>query len=532
MILLSVSLFAIILFYLPVMLRNWFFSDDLHWISVSATHTLREMFFVPERGRSLASNFTPMLGASFKIDWILFKMNPAGYSIHSLLSLGAALAAFYFFLRLYVQRNAALFGVLFFLLSPITLTVTSWFSTRHYIEGLFWALLSLSFFAVAERKDKISVPAAACYLISALNKEVYVVLPAVAFLVSSGNFSRRLKHTLPLWLCLALYAVWRVWIMGGLGGYPSNQHLSLGVVPYLLQKICASFSVQWLGGYSLLFYIFIFILVVFAFSLKKWTIFIIFLVLSLPVLPVANILTGRYFLPLTVFLICAVCLSLGQPDDGRRKIYKSVLLFTSLLILAAFIRQDMGLSTVTQNERLKAKETAAAFASSEGKYFLPEQPHWFYESLRAINKEFFGKEIRTLLVPQKDLLAYVSAEQLREIKESGINIPYNEMLEHQKRFRQGPLAIHLKLENYKISWDFGPHKDSVYTFLFGPLSGLYYYSTDLVASGKYMLGRTNKDNAPDKVFFRVLYRDRDGVEVVSPEFEFSVPGSQKIEYSN
>jgi hypothetical protein len=531
---LSIIIFlTFMLCYLPLM-KNWFLSDDIQWIWSSATHQFKEIFFVPEIYRSMAINFTPMLGASFRIDWMLFKMNPTGYSIHSLLSLIAASLALYFFLRLYVQRNPALFGVLLFLLSPITLAITSWFSTRHYLEGLLWALLCLIFFITGERKNRLSVASGICYVLASLNKEVYVVLPAVAVLLSTGTILKRLKYTLPFWIGLALYTGWRVWIMGGIGGYPSNQSINLSVMLPLFYKVISYFSSQWFGDYYAFFYVFLFI--AFVLSLKYRRMLFIFLILSLPILPVTNIMdesysNGRYFFHIAVFLICTVCVLMELPAVKGMKVYKGFLFLTCLIMLAMFIRQDSRLLSAIFSERLAAKETGAAFVASEKKYMQAEQPLWFYEGLRKINRKFLGKEIRTRIVPPANFLDFAAPEKLKEIRESGVDIPYEEIRASQKKFKQGPFSVRLIVDGYKLTWAFGPDRHILYTVLRGPVSGLYYNQSVVGTNGSIMLGKVNQDE-PDIVYIKVFYHSQRGEAVTSPEFVLEIPGNQNIEFSH
>jgi hypothetical protein len=524
---------ALTLFYLPMM-KNWFFSDDIHWIWSSATVRFKEIFFVPERYRAMASNFTPMLGASFKIDWTLFKMNPEGYFLHSMFSLLATTVVFYLFLRLYASRTSALAGVLLFLLSPFTLVVASWFSTRHYLEGLFWALLSLFFFVTAERKEQSSFSAGLFYLFSSLNKEVYVVLPAVAFILATGYIRKRLKHTLPLWLGLILYAVWRVWMMKGLGGYPSNQQLDLGVVLPLLYKTLRFFSLQWFGDYAHLFSLLL--VAGFLLSLRNLKALFVFLILCIPILPVTNILdtsysTGRYFFHLSVFLIFVACLLTERQSMKRTMVYRGLLFSTLLLVAVVSVNQDIRISSLIRSERLRARESALVFIGSQKSYIPSEQPSWFYESLRKIHREFFGKDITTRLVPPEPFLPYADPARLREIKEAGVDIPYDRLLASQEKFRKGPLTVTLTLDDYKLTWDFGPDKRISYIVLRGQASGLYYNQSVLRATGSITLSKMNKDSAPDVVYLRILYPSEKGEEVVSPEFELRIPGRKKIEYS-
>lgn len=522
--------FTFMFLYLP-MTKYWFFSDDVQWIWSSASLHFREIFFVPERYRAMASNFTPMLGASFKIDWMLSGMNPIGYSLHSLLSLVVAAGALYCFLRLYVTEKSALAGVLFFTLNPITVSVTGWFSTRHYIEGLFWALLSLTFFVKGERKGKVSLSSVIFYLLASLNKEVYVVLPAIAFLLSDEGLRKRLTHTLPLWLGLAVYSLWRLWMMGGVGGYPSNQPLHLNTLIPLFLKTIKFLSLQWFGENSLAFYLLL--SVAFVLCLRNIKILLVFLILSIPLLPVSNLFDthysmGRYFFHISVFMICALCLLLERTIHENRTLYKGVLSLVCLFIIAMFIEQDIRISGTMRHERLAAQKTADLFVHSQRRYMESDQPAWFYQGLRDIYKDFFGREIKTQIVPPEAFLKYADPEKLAEMKASGIKIPYDNIREYQKKLRPGPLTVRITLKDYKLTWDFGPRKDVTYTLLRGLTSGLYYNSSDLRSTGSYMLGKGSETSGP--VYIRIFYRFDGGDEVVSPEFKLEIPDSEKIEY--
>lgn len=532
-IVLSIILLSVfMLFYIPL-IRNWFFSDDIQWIWSSATTHIHEIFFVPERSRAMASNFTPMLGLSFRTDWLLFGMNPSGYAVHSLLMLAGAVCAFYFFLRLYVSREYALAGDVLLMVNPITLSITSWLSARHYVEGLFWALLSLYLFVRAERRGETSLSAGIFYLLAALSKEVYVVLPAVSFLISEQKGLKRIKNTLPLWCGLVIYSVWRLWIMGGIGGYPSNQPLSPGVMIPIFLKTIKFLSIQWFGNYSLFLYP-ILLLVLIA-SLKDMRILYIFLVLIIPILPVSNLMndnpyTGRYFFHISVFLISVLCIFFYHVTRSHSS-YKNIAFIMLLLIFAMCIRQDVRLSQVIREERLMTNKTAVEFVNSDAGYVNSRQPMWFYEGLRNIYKTFFAKKIKTQLVPPETFLKYADPEKLTDIKASGISIPYDEIIGIQKTFRTGPISIRLTMDNYRFTWDFGPYKDKIYTMLRSPVSGLYYNKSDLRPTGSYMLGKDGRDDSYEIVYIRIFYRSEDGGEVISPEFQLRIPGTQAIEFS-
>ena len=525
---------SVFVFLYSPLLGNWFRSDDTYLMWASASLNLHDMFFSPEKHRVLSSNFNPMYGVSLKIDWLLFHMNPVGYAVHNILSLLAATIVLYFFLRLYTERLPALVGVLLFVLHPVTLHMTGLFFRKHYIEGLFWALLALYSFVRADRMEKVSILSAFFYLIASLYREVYVVLPAIAFLISKQNLIlKRLRNTLPLWIALLIYTIWRLLIREGMGGYPSNQPLFSFETLLFIPKIIASLSLQWSYDYPVLIYILLSILIIS--SLKYPRLLVCFFILLIPILPVANIIAGglspsKYFFHLTVFLIICVTLLIDKPPVKQTTPFRFVLLLLCLLSSVSFIARDIPMVKNMLNESHKAKETAMEFMYSGVPYIRAQQPSWFYEGLRNLNRDFFGRRIQTQLVPPDDFLPYSDPLKLREIKDSGINIPYHEILETQKKFKKGPIDIKLHVDNYKLSWDFGPHRDKTYTLLRSLTSGLYYNKSDLRSSGTYMLGKGNTDDTPGMVFIRVLYHTDNGETVISPEFKLIIPSNRTIDY--
>jgi len=292
-----------------------------------------------------------MYGVTIKADWLLFKMNPLGYAVHIILSLLVASIVLYFFLRLYTARQTALFGVLLFLLHPITLHMTSIFFRKHYMEGLFCALLGMYFFVRADRMGRASVLSAIFYLIASLYREVYVVLPAIAFLISEQRILwKRLRNTLPLWAGLLIYTVWRLWIREGMGGYPSNQPFFSFETLRFIPKVISSLSLLWSYDYPVLMYTLLFILVIA--SLKYLRLFFCFLILLIPIIPVSNLiadnpLNAKYFFHLTVFLVICITLLIDKPLI-KGVFFRGVLLVLCLFLLLGFIKRDVSLV----NERL------------------------------------------------------------------------------------------------------------------------------------------------------------------------------------
>jgi hypothetical protein len=115
------------------------------------------------------------------------------------------------------------------------------------------------------------------------------------------------------------------------------------------------------------------------------------------------------------------------------------------------------------------------------------------------------------------------------MKETGINIPYDEITAMQKRWRTGPISISITIDNYRLTWALGPDKDGTYSFLPGPISGVYYGKSLFPSSGSMMIGE-NPGGEIETTYFRIVREMKDGEEVVSPEFVVRLPGTQTIEY--
>lgn len=533
--LLLILLIITLYFFYKPLLNNWFRSDDLYLMWASSKLSIFEIFFVPEKHRLLSSNFNPMYGLSFKLDWLLFKMDASGYAIHCIISTILSSIMLFLLLRTSLNIWLSFCGVLFFLLNPLTLNMTGLFFRRHYTEGLLFSLLSIYLFIISEEKRNAfsnrKILSSLCYLISALYREIYVILPAIIFLNSKGEtLSKKLKSTILFWFVLVIYSIWRLSIREGLGGYPSNQSFlsieNLKIIPQTIN----SFAIYWSPNFHTIGYIYILLFLLSAIKYPRFI--IIFLILFIPILPVSNImnynpLLEKYYYHLVVFFIIATMLLINNPPfkfKSFTKIIISILIFYFFFI---FIKYDLVFINSMRYESSIAKKTAMEYIYSGKPFIKAQQPYWFYIGLKNINQQFYNREIKTEIIPPEEFIKYSKIEKLNEMIASGVNLDFNKILEAQKSFKEGPLYFRIKLDNFRLSWKFGPFEDKTYTFLRSPISGLYYNKSELKSEGTYMLA--SDDNNAHTIFFRVLYNDN-GHEIISPEFELKIPSNQLIEY--
>jgi len=463
-------------------------------------------------------------------------MNASGYAIHCIISTILSSIMLFFLLRLFTNIQLSFLGVVFFLLNPLTLNMTGLFFRRHYTEGLLFSLLSLYLFIISEKKEnafnKNNILSSLCYLISSLYREIYVILPAIAFLTSKAEtFSIKIKNTIFYWVALIIYSIWRLSIREGLGGYPSNQSFlsieNLKIIPNVIN----SFAIYWSPNLHIVYYIYIFIL--FLSSIKYPRFLIIFLILFVPIMPVSNIISynpllEKYYYHIIVFFIIGTILIINNPPFKLKGFTKILVLILTIYFFLIFIKNDFVFIKFMHNESSLAKETAMEYMYSNKPFIKSQQPYWFYIGLKNINQQFFNREIKTQIVPPEEFIKYSKIEKLNEIIASGVKLDLNKILEAKKTFKEGPITIKIKLDNLKLSWKFGPHKDKTYTLLRSPISGMYYNKSELKSEGTYML---SKDDNKTSTFIRVLYHDN-GSEIISPEFELKIPGRQLIEYTN
>lgn len=511
-------------------------SDDAHWIWTAASSDWREFFFVPERFHSMAPNFTPFLGVVFKVDWLIFKFNVKGYVWHNLTILLLTAGMLFLLMRFFTSIRASLAAVLLFLLSPTTYVVGCWLASRHYLEGLMWALASLYLCLLGARQKRYAWLAGLAYGLAALFKEIFVILPAMAFVLVPGRLTRRAQVTLPLWLGLSVYSAWRLWIMGGLGGYSTNKPLSLATVPELVGQLPKAVALHFAWGG---FWILLAALVTFvtAGSFRRTVVgLVVFAVLLIPLLPIVNLLAdpdfygGRYLFHLAVAFICGLVVAVERLWLDRHPL--RWLAATSLVLTTfGFLRQDAYLVPTIATQRGVVARSMAEFLDGKKRFVVPEQPIYFYEALRKIHLKLHGTTLHTQLVPPPELLKYADPQRLQEIVASGIVLPTQEIAQLRAGLLFEPITVHLSVAGRRLDWRFGPDEQAAYRVLYGSTCGLYTGTEPFAARGTRVFPAEPRESPADHLFVKVVCTRLDGREVVSPEFSLWLPGQQVIDFA-
>lgn len=184
------------------------------------------------------ANLTPLLILSFEVDLILFGLQPALFYAHHLLVLAAGAGMLMLCLRLWCRSGAALAGGLLFLTGLPVMLVSEQLMTRHYAEGLVLALLALYGYVRYLRTAQLWVLglATVAYLLACMAKEVYVPLPLLLLCVPDATTRQRLLASVPFFVVLLFYALWRSYMLPSVGGgyADSSSYVNAGYLAQVL----------------------------------------------------------------------------------------------------------------------------------------------------------------------------------------------------------------------------------------------------------------------------------------------------------
>lgn len=250
----SILLAGIVAFLFHGALGNFWRMDDPYILLHALQSPGLSAFVDPEDWRRLSpANLTPWVTLSFKLDLWLAGLSPAFFYAHQLFSLTMTTIAFYVLARHMMPWHWALAACLLFLVGAPTASVAEQLMTRHYLEGLGFALFSMAAFLAAERERRFlwALVGATLYALAATAKETYVPLPLVLLCLplrtpiseanrptanacheffSAAGWRERVRNLAP-YACVTLcYVGWRHYMLGSfLGGYLATGMTGLGL---------------------------------------------------------------------------------------------------------------------------------------------------------------------------------------------------------------------------------------------------------------------------------------------------------------
>ena len=204
---------------------SWRWDDGQHLFYLGL-YSPWSVFLDPQVTRAVSGNqFAPWNLFIYQVNHALFGLAPLGYYVHHLLSLAGAAAALYLLLRHWLTRWQALLPAALLLMGAPAVHVAQQLMSGHYVNGMLFACLGLWAYvhAVQRAQWRWAWLATGFYLLSTLCKEVYVPWVALYLLLplpaGSPSGMARWRHAAPI-LAVALgYAVLRIVVFAGVGGY-------------------------------------------------------------------------------------------------------------------------------------------------------------------------------------------------------------------------------------------------------------------------------------------------------------------------
>lgn len=235
------SIAAIVLIGYAFMLGNFFTgTDSLTLIETSRIESIGDIGRIlaePLMGSSkfleVAKFYRPVSSFSYSIDNVIWGLDPFGFQLSNVLMHMLTSILVFVLMRELSGRNtlfswlsAALFAA-----HPVLIESVPAIDRRHDILATFFLLASLIAFLMGRsnttRPRFLLGLSVLSYLIALGAKETAIVLPGLIFCYAlvfetgdvRNRFSASVRAFLPFAVSTLLYLVWRVYVLGGLGGY-------------------------------------------------------------------------------------------------------------------------------------------------------------------------------------------------------------------------------------------------------------------------------------------------------------------------
>jgi hypothetical protein len=381
-------------------LNSWFIADDPQTVYCSQKPFLNLLFDKETHYLYNTFFYAPLHPLYYKIDLLLFRLKPFGYHVLNVMALFLVAVILYKVFSFYIEKSYALLGTVIFSVLPSSTFDAAWITTRHYLMGLFFYLVSFWFFRRWEDNKKILYIGLALLsgMLAFLSKELYVSLPAVVMILARGGLKSRVQKAVPFMAVLLGYLLWRTYMLEGPGGYPGG----LSAVQDILLNFFRLFPN--ISGIALSFSI-LGLSIVFLFFKKPMLSIIItalFLVTIAPLVPVlpAGPVTHPVFirgllLPAIPFIYGFIHVIKFLTENKNRMIQLAAFsMVLSLLLLQISesrrtINYLKGVADETEKAYLQIKKSdGPVFIVRKEDDFLNVPVQYFY-FLRKINEEYF-----------------------------------------------------------------------------------------------------------------------------------------------
>lgn len=539
---------------------RWWSGDDPVILRHAMDHPWPAFFFDPLVWRDLTfANLTPLLTASFRLDWLLFGLSPLAFHLHQLTLLWLALVLLHRVLRRWLTPIGACTALLWIGFGKPLVECANFLMLRHYVEGLALSLAAILLFIRVIDGDgggwKSAIRNASlltCCVAAATAKEIFVPLPLLLTVLPVGTLGSRFKALVPTYVWLGIYPLWRRWMLGAwMGGYgveiqpaqlvemPVKLIAAMGIPGWVLVPSMVGLAAMllWRQRYSML-----------AFAAAATTLAV------LPIVPVSGFLVARYGLVpavLAAVLLGWWCEQIASAEvwcpfhprtglDPEQRRDRS-LPFGKSAALSALIVAAIQLGFTDQLQWRRALLDNLRQQRAEGEFLLhdgasedcilaPATQPWFYDGLDVLRVNVLGlgngpravyDPVVLLDQPAARTLRYDA--RLRRLQPAAAED--DPVAELKRRVRPDqPLKVTIRYRFPRLEWEFGPYPSGPYAFLMGGRS-----------LGVYPVPRSGRQGG----FFRrntelmVKYSAPEGWVVYSPLLKIMITDQQgELEWSN
>jgi len=204
----------------------------------------------------IAKFYRPVSTISYSIDYWLWGMNPAGFHLANLVFQTLTCILIFVMMRssFGLRSMPAGFGAIIFAIHPILVETVPSLDRRHDIIAGLLVVLCVIFCAKclfsqnqSRRYLWISV---ACQIGAIASKETAFFVPGLILIFVSlfappGDERSRLRYILNIWcpyvFSAFLYLLWRMYVLGGVGGYAAANHGSWSEKEQYVGKMAVSY---------------------------------------------------------------------------------------------------------------------------------------------------------------------------------------------------------------------------------------------------------------------------------------------------
>ena len=443
--------------------RFWL-NDDPQVLLHAARHGAAEVLTDRNSWQELSgSNFTPLVTLSFDLDLTLFGLEPAMFYVHQLLGVAvAALMLRLLMLELGTGPRRALLLALLFVVAPPAIHVAGHLMTRHYVEGLILALVSVISWSRAAREGEarpwlIAVSCVA-YLGALLAKEVFVLLPLVllAFAIPVRSWRWVIAALAPFAAVLALYLGWRWWILESGGGYGERNLLThfVSVTESWIDRDPS--AALWISVALLI------VVVTLRTAIGYARLALIATAVIAPLFGVGDALEPRHLLVPGVAALTGALFCIDRERNRRKRIvFMMVLLATAIVGAAAGIGR-----AVESTERMEAEGRYVWEKSSASPPLYATSPGWYLDGLIDLDRLLRSQSSPAVVYSRTGMVLENGDRRFITFDEDGTprSVTPGEESMRRRYEPSAPIGLVIDRDGRALRWSFGPDCDCEWRF--------------------------------------------------------------------